>query len=342
MKNQNVKPLTNTEVQEILAIQKWGTYSQEYPLCYESSINGAPMKVHSFSLNNVPQLDLLVVFGGYPRLVKHLGEVWMKHDHLYSDTEVEIAMLGYKPNKGQDTPGSEAQIYASLLEQLGFDSKRVRKNLIQTFATDTVGNVAELRQIIQNSPVLSQVDCPRIGMVTHAGYSLTAAQQFGLLMPEVEFYFYETPLTLLCDRSFDVESIVNGYAVDVIVGCALRTMMNWDRERLPLSDEKIALFPKLTSEPNPAGLLKTIKKYFLKGYTFYMPYKEMWEMLGIPAAEALPLVNQRKVEITGINVDGKKVGAGWSSSSVPELQKQLHIMVESILDEWIKTGKMPL
>ena len=342
MKNQTVRSLSNTEVQEILAIQKWGTYSQEYPLCYASALKGAPMKVHSFSLNNVPQLDLLVVFGGYPRLVKHLGEVWMKYDKLYPDKEVEIAMLGYKPNKGQDTPGSEAQIYASLLEQLGFDFKRVRKNLIKTFAPDTVGNVAELRQIIKNSPVLSKLDCPRIGMVTHAGYSLTAAQQFGLLMPEVEFYFYETPLTLLCDRSFDVESIVNGYAVDVIVGCALRTMMNWGKERLPLPDEKVALFPKLASEPNPEGLLKTVKKYFLKGYTFYMPYREMWEMLGLSSAEALPLVNQRKVEITGINVDGKKVGAGWSSSSVPELQKQLNQMVESILDEWMKTGKLPV
>ncbi len=342
MKNQTVRPLRNAEVQEILAIQKWGTYSQEYPLYCVSSLNGSHVLVHSFSLDNVPQLDLLVVFGGYPRLVKHLGEVWMKHDKLYPDTEVEIAMLGYKPNKGQDTPGSEAQIYASLLEQLGFDSKRVRKNLIKTFATDTVGNVAELRQIIANSPELSKLDCPRIGMVTHAGYSLTAAQQFGFLMPEAEFYFYETPLTLLCDRFFDVEAIINGYAVDVITGCALRSMMNWNYERLALPQAKVEAFPKMNSLPNPEGLLQTVKKYFLKGYTFYMPYKEMWKMLNIPEEQAKELVNNRKVEITGFDIDGKKVGEGWKSSSVPELQRQLNNMVESILDEWMKTGKLPV
>ena len=228
------------------------------------------------------------------------------------------------------------------MEQLGFDSKRVCKNLIQTFATDTIGNVAELRQIITNSSELSKLDCPRIGMVTHAGYSLTAAQQFGLLMPEAEFYFYETPLTLLCDRFFDVEDVINGYAVDVISGCALRTMMNWGQERLPLPQAKIEAFPKLNSLLNPDGLLQTVKKYFLKGYTFYMPYKEMWQMLDVPTETARELVNNRKIEITGFDIDGKKVGEGWKSSSIPELQRQLNTMVATILDEWRKLGKLPV
>ena len=99
---------------------------------------------------------------------------------------------------------------------------------------------------------------------------------------------------------------------------------------------------KLNSLPNPDGLLQTVKKYFLKGYTFYMPYKEMWQMLDVPEEKARELVNNRKIEITGFDIDGKKVGEGWKSSSVPELQKQLHTMVEAILDEWMKLGKLPV
>lgn len=330
-----VKPLRDEELQEILAIQEWGTYKQKYPLCYENQVNGK-MMIHSFSLKHVPQLDLLVVFGGYPGLVKHFGEVWMAHDKLYPDTEVEVAMLGYKPNKGQDTPGSEAQIYASLLEQLGFDSKRVRKNQIKTFATDSIGNIKELRQIIKNSSMLSMLDCPKIGMVTQPGYSLTAAQQFGWMMPDMEFYFYETPQDVLDKSLFDAESIKNGYATDVIVGCALRSMMNWCCERLPLPSAKIETFPMLSFWPNPEGMLKVVRKYFLKGYTFYMPYKEMWELLDIPEDEAKELVNQRKIEITGFDINGKKVGEGWKSSSLPELQKQLQQMLKNILEEWKK------
>lgn len=338
MKTSKAMALTNAEVQEILAIKKWGTYRQEFPISYPSSLNGAPVTVGSFGIDNLPKLDVLLIFGGYPRIIKHAGEIIMKYDQKYpqpENPELEFGFLGYKPNKGQDTPGSEAQIYAMLMEQLGFDSKRVRKNLIKTFATDTLGHVAEIKQIIRNSDRLSRLDCPRIGLVTEAGYSQVAVQQLAFALRELQFYVFETPITPLSRCTFDVEDIENGYGVDVLLASVLNTLMDWNNTKFPLSKEKLEAFP------NKEGIIATVRKYFLKGYAFYLPYPEQWELMGVSKIDALPLVNSRKIEITGKNIDGVKVGEGWETSSVPALQMQLKNMVDSLLDEWMKLGKYP-
>lgn len=339
MKTSNVMALTNAEVQEILAIKKWGTYRQDYPVIYPSSLNGAPVQVHSFGIDNLPKMDALFIFGGYPRIVKHAGEIIMKYDRIYPQPEtpeLEFGTFGYKPNKGQDTPGSEAQIYCMLMEQLGFDSKRkIRKNQIKAFATDTTGHVAEMRQIIHNSDRLSRLDCPQIGLVTEAGYSQVAVQQLAFAMREVQFYVFETPVTPLSECTFDVENIERGYGADVIIANALNTLLDWHNGRLPIPDGKLRDFP------NKDGIIATVRKYFNKGYAFYLPYPEQWELMGVSKTDALPLLNNRKIEITGRNIDGVKVGEGWETSSVPALQKQLKDMVDSILDEWMKLGKYP-
>ena len=83
MKQQKVQALTSAEVSEILALQKWATYSQEYPIRYACTLNGALVQVDSFGIDNLPKLDALVVFGGYPRIVKYAGEIIMKHRRQY-------------------------------------------------------------------------------------------------------------------------------------------------------------------------------------------------------------------------------------------------------------------
>lgn len=336
MKNFALSALSNAEIQEVLAIQKWGTYDETYPLNLPSSLNGSLMTVRSFGIENVPKLDLLVIFGGHPRVLKHMGEVMMKSDQKFADDDpVEIAALGYKPNKGQDVPGSIASICMAVLAQMGFSRERVYRNQIKAFSTDTVGDINELKQVISHSDSLSKLDCPRIGLVTEAGYSLTAAQQFAFAMPDCQFYIYETPVTQLCDRVFDVERLVGGYGVDVIIASALNTLLDWNNGRLPLSQEKIDAFP------GQGGIISTVRKYFMKGYGFYLPYHEQWELMGVSAIDAMKIVNQRKVSITGYNLKGEKVGEPLATSSVPVIQRQLAKMVDLVLDKWMKYGKYP-
>ena len=43
-----------------------------------------------------------------------------------------------------------------------------------------------------------------------------------------------------------------------------------------------------------------------------------------------------KTALVAIDINGKKVGEGWKSSSLPELQKQLQQMLKNILEEWKK------
>ena len=109
MKQQKVQALTSAEVSEILALQKWATYSQEYPIRYACTLNGALVQVDSFGIDNLPKLDALVVFGGYPRIVKYAGEIIMKHRRQYPEPEhkaPEIILLGSAPSTGQKIPGT--------------------------------------------------------------------------------------------------------------------------------------------------------------------------------------------------------------------------------------------
>ena len=53
MKQQKVQALTSAEVSEILALQKWATYSQEYPIRYACTLNGALVQVDSFGIDNL-------------------------------------------------------------------------------------------------------------------------------------------------------------------------------------------------------------------------------------------------------------------------------------------------
>lgn len=336
MKNLAAAALSNAEIQEVLEIQKWATYVENHPLRLTSSLNGSPIEVHSFTLENVPKLDLLVIFGGYPRVLRHMGEVMMKSDQKFAeDDPVEIAALGYKPNKGQDVPGSIASTCMAILEQMGFPPERVYRNRIEAFSTDTAGDINELKEVIRQSDKLSKLDCPRIGLVTEAGYSLTAAQQFAYAMPDCQLYFYETPVTQLCDRVFDVERIVGGYGVDVIIACALNTLMDWHNGRLPLPKEKIDDFP------GKGGIIATVRKYFNKGYGFYLPYPEQWELMGFSRVYAQRIAERRKAAITGYDLKGEKVGEPLETSSLPVIQRQLEDMVDMILDEWMKYGKYP-
>ena len=64
MKQQKVQALTSAEVSEILALQKWATYSQEYPIRYACTLNGALVQVDSFGIDNLPKLDALALLLG--------------------------------------------------------------------------------------------------------------------------------------------------------------------------------------------------------------------------------------------------------------------------------------
>ena len=130
-------------------------------------------------------------------------------------------MLGSAPSTGQKIPGtSEALLYAQLLVSLGFDEAYIRRNLLKE-APVYGGKIAELKQIICGSERLSKLDCPRIGLLTEAGHSLSAVQKFAFAMRDVHFLAFETPVAQLCDRLFDVDSLTSGYGVDIVVGNVL-------------------------------------------------------------------------------------------------------------------------
>lgn len=83
---------------------------------------------------------------------------------------------------------------------------------------------------------------PRITVITEAGFSLRAAQELGYKFNDIEFLYFETPLTPVEERIFDVEKF-KGYLVDVTIANCYHAMHHWNMGRLPLLQEKMLQAP---------------------------------------------------------------------------------------------------
>jgi len=326
--------LNDAELQEILAIQKWGTYSSKYPLLYCSSLNGSPARVESFGIDNLPKLDVLFVFGYDLRLVKYAGEIVVMHDRLYPEQlapEMEIAFLGYPSNSGKKLFETEAWFYASLMLELGFDSERIQRNLIRIPHFHSRGVMSDMRRILQDSDCLNGVDCPQVGVLTDAGASLALMQKLAYSMNEVQFYVFETPTLPPVKGKTGFSDIRKGCVADMIIANALNTLLNWNNGRLSLSKEKVQAFP------NPEGIAVTVRRYFEKGYALGLSDSRQWDLMGIAPEKAQQLFNKRKEQITGEGADGDET----ERYSVFEAADYFYGLVDAILHEWAVRGISP-
>lgn len=315
-----MKELSNAEKLEILKMQEFGVYRQsEGAIIAYNDLTGCQEPVKSFSLENIPVFDAILVFGGYPRIVKNAKAVLEGYYSKYFELP-EFMTVGRKPNKGQKNAGAEAEIYEMLMINIGFDKKWVMKNHLVCKSEDTVGNIIEIRRIVQSSPTLGRLQRPRIAVVTEPGYLLRTAQELPFFVSEYEFLFFEASVTPLNEKTFCVESFDDGYGVDVTLASVLNSMRGWNKERLPLPDSKMNLAPSFDS----------IRKYVEYGFAFYM-YPEMMNDLGITdEAKIRQLRNNRKIEVTGYSLDGIKYGNGLPSCQPAYIMQGLQKMIAQI------------
>ena len=320
--------LSNNNLQLIADIENWCTYRQsDGALMAFNSMSDRLEPIRSFNLDNIPEFDALLLFGGNPRPVKYAALV-MHYFKVKFSYYPEFLTIGGAPNKGQAYSKPENDRYEDMMLALGFSKDIIYKNHIFSKSRSTKENIAEIKQLVRNSEVLSLLDRPRIAVVTYAGYSLRAAQELGLALSEYELIFFETP-SYSQDEAMFISEKYDGYRIDILLASTWHAMneKSWNIERLPLSPIKMKLAPKK----------EDLRRLSEKGYTFYM-YPNMLEDLGFNNQEIYQMRNKRKIEITGYNLDGEKVTEGWPQAGDIFNQALIEKFIEQVHEEFLSRG----
>lgn len=320
--------LSNIELRLLAQIENWCTYRQsDGALMAFNSMSGRVEPLKSFTLDNVPEFDALLLFGGNPRPVKYAAQI-MHYFKMKFGYYPEFLTIGGTPNKGQRFSKPENDRYEDMMLKLGFSKNVILKNHIFSNSRSTKENIAEIKHIVRNSEVLSWLDRPRIAVVTYAGYSLRAAQELGLALSDYELIFFETP-SYSQDEALFVSEKYDGYRIDILLASAWHSMnqQSWNSERLPLSSAKMQFAPRK----------EDLRHLAEKGYTFYM-YPNMLEDLGFNNQEIYKMRNRRKIEITGYNLEGEKVGEGWPDAGDIFNQVLIDKFIEQVHEEFLSKG----
>ena len=287
------KKLNSEERAEILQIASWGVYHTGDVMAYNASV-GCFQPVESFTLQNIPEVDALMVIGGYPRPVVHAAKILKAYQDKYGKLP-EFMTVGAGPNKGQVLVDSVNVLTEDALIMMGFNTDWVKKNHIQSEGNNTLATIDEIKQIVEHSVAMRFQNRPSIAVVTEPGYLLRLAQELSFYIPEYEFVYYETPVTKDKKRTFDCESL-DGYGADIILACAWQSMHEWNEKRLPLTTEKMKTAPTV----------EQIRKFVGLGYCFYMT-PEMLEELGYSDEEIYLMHETRYKEVLGVDASGLKV-----------------------------------
>lgn len=287
------KKLNSEERAEILQIASWGVYHTGDVMAYNASV-GCFQLVESFTLQNIPAVDALLVIGGYPRPVVHAAKILKAYQDKYGKLP-EFMTVGAGPNKGQVLVDSVNVLTEDALIMMGFNTDWVKKNHIQSEGNNTLATIDEIKQIVEHSVAMRFQNRPRIAVVSEPGYLLRLAQELSFHIPEYEFVYYETPVTKDKKRTFDCESL-DGYGADIILACAWQSMHEWNEKRLPLTTEKMKTAPTV----------EQIRKFVGLGYCFYMT-PEMLEELGYSDEEIYLMHETRYKEVLGVDASGLKV-----------------------------------
>lgn len=287
------KKLNSEERAEIIQIASWGVYHSGDVMAYNASV-GCFQPVESFILQNIPEVDALMVIGGYPRPIVHAAKILKAYQDKYGKLP-EFMTVGAGPNKGQVLVDSVNVLTEDALIMMGFNPDWVKKNHIHSEGNNTLATIAEIKQIVVHSVAMRFQNRPRIAVVTEPGYLLRLAQELSFYIPEYEFIYYETPVTKDKKRTFDCESF-DGYGADIILACAWQSMHEWNEKRLPLTTEKMKSAPTV----------EQIRKFVGLGYCFYMT-PEMLEELGYSDEEIYLMHETRYKEVLGVDASGLKV-----------------------------------
>ncbi len=301
------------EKEEILKIARVGICRQNDVLRY-NSVCGRMETVASFTLDNLPQFDALLVIGGFPRPIYHAAVVLRAYLNKYGVLP-EFMTVGRHNTRGQKLPATEVEMTERAMTELGFGRDYIMKNHIEPTGCEINGNVEDIRTIVRLSQIMNKKDQPRIAVVSEHGTLLNLAQTLSFKISDYEFLYYETPQTHDDDRLFVCERY-DGYFADIIIATAFNSQRRWNIERLGLSDSKMNLMPSFD----------VIRKYVDKGYVFYMS-PAMLRDLGYSETRIKEMLDMRRLEVLG---DDSAAYSGMDEAKVEKIAQRFDEMIQNV------------
>lgn len=292
--------LTRADFRHLLEMERWCTYDKKIPLSmleviqndlrnggrnFSRFVNEETAIVESFTVDNIPEADVLLVWSKTPRSLEYAAEISAKYRKKYGVYPEFVAITS--PHTFIDTT-VEANWFEQSMIKLGFSKDWVLKN--------HTGNcmMAESESIYEISRVVRSIHCkakPKVLVVTGSGFSVKAAQRLPIMLPHIDFSFFEVPQLDFSARLFDCEVFSpETYAVDLLIANVIDVQLRKAGEKIPLSIEKRFERPEVS----------WLKELVLKGYCGFLR-SEMWKFLGLDYNRGMMQSAKRREQLASYN-----------------------------------------
>lgn len=235
-------------------------------------------KVKSFGYKNIPEADIMLVWGNSPRALEYAAEIAVRYRDKYGNFPYFLAI---GDGKGMYRQRCEmADWYAEKMVHLGFPEDWVMQYK-QHPCEITDDKVFELKISVRKFGCKHK---PRVLLITGNGYSMYAAQVLVPQLPEMEFLVFETPTLEQSAKLFDSEVFdINTYAVDKILANVVLSFRRDPGKQLGLPVEKLLDHPRSS----------IIVDLLLRGYCGYFGNHKMWKLVKIDPETGMKLYNDR-------------------------------------------------
>lgn len=290
--------ISNSDMFRLIRMERWATYTAEQPLSMENLIaadNGKnfssilsqkEMQAASCGMDNIPQVDVMLVFGEALSVAKYAAEVAIRHKMRYGRYPA-FATCGDSFEAGRMQHTSPAECYEKVMLGVGFAEEWVMK-----YHSKEGGD--EYNKLYEIMPLIPRQGKLKVLVLTGAGHSLTAAQSMIPIFPEIDFCFFETPPVTLGKRSFESEKLdFSGYGADALLYNIIQARMIRGPQVLPLSGNLMTTAP----------CRKDILFFLKKGFALYCDSPRIWKYLSFDPQEGQKLYLNRKSYVENLPQD---------------------------------------
>ncbi len=285
--------LTHEDIHYLLFAERWMGLTKEARLSLEtvikvdkgrnfpSILTEDDLKVKTFSMEDIPEADVLLVYGNCPRALVYVAEIAIRYRRQYHKYPEFISLGDGRGMFKNRTLMSEW--FQNQMIELNFDPEWILKNDFKPLRRD-FSICEELKRILP-LVILPKGRKTKVLAVTGIGNSMVSAQELSARMPEVEFFFFENPQVSDDERIFYDEIFSpDTYAVDCLIAAILdaRTSIT-----VPLPIEK------MIDIPSTKYLIQLVKK----GYCGYLSTKDYWSILGFDWKKGREMYETRILEL---------------------------------------------
>ncbi len=286
--------LQKKDILRLAYMEKWGSYSllsgaldisevisEDHKKGignFSTFLSEADTKVKSFGYKNIPEADIMLVWGNSPRALEYAAEIAVRYRDKYGNFPYFLAI---GDGKGMYSQRREmGDWYAEKMVHLGFPEDWVMRYKQHSCGV-TDDKVFELKLSVRKFGCKHK---PKVLLITGNGYSMYAAQVLVPQLPEMEFLVFETPILEQSAKLFDSEVFdINTYAVDKILANVVLSFRRDPGKQLGLPVEKLLDHPR-------TGIIVDL---LLRGYCGYFGNSKMWKLVKIDPETGMKLYKER-------------------------------------------------